>query len=76
MPVRFECPRAYASMTDRPLVTSAFVATGVNVIDLPESLNACCAPSMRGWMFRAPGVAMKPATAPESICCNARWPSA
>ena len=63
-------------MMDRPWVMSALVATGVKVTGLPESLNACCAPSMRGWMLSWPGVAMNPATSPESILVRARWPSA
>jgi hypothetical protein len=39
-------------------------------------LIAACAPSIRGWMFSCPGVAMNAATSPESICSSARWPSA
>ena len=62
-------------MMDSPWVMSAFVATGVNVTGLPESLNACWAPSMRGWMLSWPGVAMNPATSPESSWVSARRPS-
>src|SRR5918911_2324043 len=63
-------------MMDAPLVTSAFVATGVKVMDLPDCLMAACAPSIRGWMFSCPGVAMKPATSPELTSCRARCPRA
>src|SRR5690349_12980596 len=76
IPARFACPWAYASMMDRPLVTSAFVATALKLMDLPESLNACWQPSMRGWMLSAPGVAMKSTTSPELTCFSARWPRA
>jgi hypothetical protein len=47
------------------------------LIGLPDCLIASEAPSMRGWMFSAPGVAMKPTTSPEaSPDARARWPSA
>jgi hypothetical protein len=62
-------------MMDSPWVTSALVATGVKVTGLPESRNACCAPSMRGWMLSWPGVAMNAATSPESTWVSARRPS-
>ena len=63
-------------MIDRPLGTSALVPTAVNLIDLPDCLIASEAPSIRGWMFRAPGVAMKPTASPDSRPeAIARWPS-
>ena len=63
-------------MMDSPLVMSALVATGVKLIGLPESLIACVAPSMRGWMLSWPGVAMKPTTSPPLTFSSARRPSA
>jgi hypothetical protein len=59
-------------MMDRPLVMSALVATAVKVTPPPASLNACCAPSIRGWMLSCPGVAMKPTTAPDCTWVKAR----
>jgi hypothetical protein len=38
-------------MIDAPLVTSALVATGLNLSGLPDCLIASEAPSIRGWMF-------------------------
>jgi hypothetical protein len=64
-------------MIDSPLGTSALVPTAVNLSDLPDCLIASEAPSMRGWMLRAPGVAMNPTTSPESSPASmACWPSA
>ena len=46
------------------LLRSASVATIFGLIGLPDCLIAAIAPSMRGWMFSAPGVAMNSATSP------------
>ena len=48
-----------------PRRTPGPVATTVARIGLPESLIASSAPSMRGWMFSCPGVAMKRNTSPR-----------
>ena len=41
------------------------MAITCGVIPLPFFLMVSCAPSMRGWMFSEPGVAMKSATSPD-----------
>ena len=43
-------------------------------IDLPESLIALIAPSIRGWMFSEPGVAMNSATLPSGTSSTIRLP--
>jgi hypothetical protein len=46
----------------------------VGVIGAPDFLIALIAPSIRGWMFAAPGVAMNSATSPEPTRLTIRSP--
>ena len=61
MPLASLLPMAHASMRESSSLSSAPVATVLYSIGLPESLIALIAPSMRGWMFSEPGVAMNSA---------------
>ena len=58
--------------------TAAPVATVWVVMPLPDFLITSSAPSMRGWMFEAPGVAMNSATSPDgtrsTIFLPISWP--
>ena len=42
----------------------------------PDSAIASSAPSMRGWMFNWPGVAMNNPTLPSPTISTIRWPMA
>ena len=75
IPLTFLWPWAYASMVDSSLGSSAPLATAVKLIGLPDALIASLAPSMRGWMFSEPGVAMKPTASPPCMSEEMRWPS-
>ena len=44
------------------------------VIGLPDFLIASIAPSIRGWMFSEPGVAMNSATSPSPTRSTIRLP--
>ena len=46
------------------MARSGLVAIALALTGLPDALIAASAPSMRGWMLSAPGVAMKIATSP------------
>ena len=52
------------------------VAISTKLIGLPDAWIAAFAPSIRGWMFNDPGVAMKPAISPLGTSETMRWPSA
>ena len=52
-------------MRESSSLSSAPVAIDLYSIGLPESLIAWIAPSIRGWMFSEPGVAMNSATLPD-----------
>ena len=61
-------------MRESSSLSSAPVATVLVSIGLPESLIALIAPSMRGWMFSEPGVAMNRPTLPEGTSSTIRLP--
>ena len=52
------------------------MATIFGLMGLPDCLIAAIAPSMRGWMLSAPGVAMNSATSPFGTIVAIRWPIA
>ena len=53
------------------------MATAVVLILPPLNfLIAAVAPSIRGWMFSCPGVAMNSATSPLPTSLTIRWPIA
>ena len=53
------------------------MAMALALIGFPDCLIAAIAPSMRGWMLRAPGVAMNSATSPSGTSprCAGPWRS-
>ena len=50
------------------------MATVCGVMPLPCFLMVSSAPSMRGWMFAEPGVAMNSATSPDGTSSMMRLP--
>ena len=61
MPLASLLPRYHASMRESSSLSSAPVATVLYSMSLPDFLIESIAPSMRGWMFSEPGVAMNSA---------------
>jgi len=57
-------------------IGSRATVSALALIGLPDCLIAASAPSMRGWMFSAPGVAMKIATSPFGTSVAIRSPIA
>ena len=50
------------------------MAIALYSMSLPDFLIESIAPSIRGWMFSEPGVAMNSATLPESTSSTIRLP--
>ena len=79
MPFASLLARYQASIVESSFGSAAPVATDFAVMPLPLFLIVFIAPSMRGWMFSDPGVAMKRATLPDpptrsTMCSPIFWP--
>jgi len=64
MPLALECPTAHALIAVSSAGTAAPVATTLYLID-GWDFSVAIAPSIRGWMFAEPGVAMNSAISPD-----------
>jgi len=61
-------------MRESSSLSSAPVATVLYWMSLPDFLIESITPSMRGWMFREPGVAMNSPILPEPTSSTIRLP--